>query len=73
MEQLTHVLQNILLKDDFEKIPYLEEEIHKVLLSYINAMYHFFPFGENRQSLAQAVLFELEQPIDEAQEWIASL
>lgn len=72
MEQLTHVLQNILLKNDFQNIPFLEEEIRKVLLSYINALYHFFPFGENRKSLAHAVLLELEQPIEEAQKWIAS-
>jgi Capsule polysaccharide biosynthesis protein len=73
MEQLTFVLQDILLKNDFEKIPNLQDEIYKVLLSYLNALFHFSPFGENRQGLAQAVLDELEYSIDDAYEWIASL
>jgi len=73
MEQLTQVLQNILLKNDFSNRPNLEEEIHKALLAYINALYDFFPFGENRKSLAKAVLDELAQPTDKANDWIASL
>lgn len=73
MEQLTAVLQNILFKNDFEQIPNLEEEINKILLAYINALYHFFPFGESRRSLAKAVLEELERPRDKANEWISSL
>ena len=56
-----------------EIVTFVEEEIHKALLAYINALYDFSPFGENRKSLAKAVLDELAQPTDKANDWIASL
>lgn len=73
MEQATKLLQDILLRKDFEERKNLDEDIRKVFLAYINALYDFFPFGEQRQSLAFAVLNELEHPTNVAKDWIETL
>ncbi len=71
-ESLTRVLRDILLNGDFLHRPHLQEEIHKTFLAYISSLYHFFPFGQGRKSLAEEILSVLNQPHVEIKNWLSS-
>jgi hypothetical protein len=72
-EDLPSLLHGVLIDGHFQKREALEEEIHRILLAYLNAMYPFSPIGKRMADLTTHLLDELDQPMDVAREWLNRL